>query len=562
MYEEQHLTPVPADAATHTAGSPPPPVPVWPPVATTTADSPPPTVPLSPPAVAKAPEPPRPSIAVWQLLLIIAAVGAVVAAVVVIRSGGGQATSPLKVPIELRGWPGGPGGVLPIVRVRIGGGPPVPVMLDTGSTGLAILAKDLPAESHTVLSAPFTESWGGGSVTTGQSALAGITIAGVSTTHPIGIGVVQSVGCLPGMRRCIPWVEHGVDGVLGIRVDPGSALTNPLAGLPRPYSQRWSVGLSSTSGTLDLGAPIPAHPRAAFSLSGVAPADPNLPSGIVPSPPQPGVAPSASPTAVAQPSSAGVLSDVTGLSTMCWQVGRRARRLCIPTVFDTGSTETVLFSARGASPTRVLGAGRSLTAWGPSATDATPLWSLTSGSAKSENVVLTDSHGLALMDTGIAAFYAFDITYDAAHGRMYLSQGAGVAGGSLWRRSADALCSTYTAKANAAIKAGPQAGATATLGEKKRADAYNLRTWGTWSLKADDAFARLDLPPATKPVMAHALESDRGASRMMLRFARAVPGYRTADALTRALARFQVRYNATESGWETALERLKIAGCS
>jgi hypothetical protein len=40
---------------------------------------------------------------------------------------------------------------------------------------------------------------------------------------------------------------------------------------------------------------------------------------------------------------------------------------------------------------------------------------------------------------------------------MYLSRGAGVAGGSLWRRSADAVCSTYTAKATAAIKSQPQA---------------------------------------------------------------------------------------------------------
>jgi hypothetical protein len=49
---------------------------------------------------------------------------------------------------------------------------------------------------------------------------------------------------------------------------------------------------------------------------------------------------------------------------------------------------------------------------------------------------------------------------------------------------------------------------------------------------------------------------------MMLRVARTVPHYRTANALTRALTRFQSRYKVAESGWETALERLKIAGCS
>jgi hypothetical protein len=539
MYEEHLLTPLPADP-------PAPSSPAWPPADVVTRPS----------------EPPRPSIAVWQLLLIILALGALVAAVVVLRSGGGRAASPIRVPIELRGWPGGPSGVLPIVRVRIGGGPPVAVALDTGSTGLVILAKDLPAESHTIPTGSFGESWGDGSLTQGHAALAGIAIAGLPMTHPMTIGIVDHVGCLPGSRHCISWVADGVEGILGIRVNPASALTNPLAGLPRPYSQRWSVGLSSTGGTLELGAPIPTHPRAAFSLSAVAAADPGLPPGLVPSPSRPPAPVSSSPTAVSQAGSGGVLANLTGLARMCWKVGRRARPLCVPTIFDTGSTDTVLFSARGGPPTRALGAGRSLTGSDPSATGATPLWSFTSGSARSENVVLTDGRGLALMDTGIAAFYAFNITYDAAHGRMYLSQGPGVAGGSTWRRSADAVCSTFNAKAYAAIKAGPQATAAATVPEKQRAYVFYLRTWGIWSLKADDAFARLALPPALTPVMARALHSDRTASRMMIRFARVVPHYRTGAALTRALERFQTRYKAAESGWETALQRLKLAGCS
>jgi hypothetical protein len=41
-----------------------------------------------------------------------------------------------------------------------------------------------------------------------------------------------------------------------------------------------------------------------------------------------------------------------------------------------------------------------------------------------------------------------------------------------------------------------------------------------------------------------------------------VLSYRTSGALTRALVRFTSRYKAAENGWETALEGLKIAGCS
>jgi hypothetical protein len=79
------------------------------------------------PAVVDTPaaQPTGPTILVWQLLLIILGVGGLItAAVVVLTSGGGPASAlsstaaPLKIPIELRGWPGGPRGVLPVVRDR------------------------------------------------------------------------------------------------------------------------------------------------------------------------------------------------------------------------------------------------------------------------------------------------------------------------------------------------------------------------------------------------------------------------------------------------------------
>ena len=563
MYEQDQSTPVSAITAAPITDLPAPSLPV--------ADLPAPSVPVAdlpvPPVAAPAPpvwppapavgEPLRPTIAVWQLLLIVAGLCAVVAGAVVLLAGGPQAASTVKVPIELRGWPGGPHGVLPVVRVSIDGGPPVPVLLDTGSTGLNILAKDVPAQAHLAPLAPFSESWGGGNLTTAREAQATISIAGVSTTRQVPIGLVQSVSCLPGLHHCMRWAEPGVDGILGIRMDPRFALTNPLASLPAPYSQSWSVSLSSTSGTLALGASIPAHPTASFPLLGLSPADLSLPPGLIPA--QPNGSSSSLSTEVALPGS-GVTSYVTGMPTMCWRLGRSGTRVCVPTLFDTGSTDTVLFSKRGGLPTRVIPAGKPLTAW-TSSTDAAPLWSLTTGSAASENLVLTDGHAVALMDAGIAPFYAFNVTYDNVHRRMYLSPGAGVAGGSLWRRSADAVCSTFTARAKTALEHGPHASPTATLAHHRAADAFYLKTWGRWSLKADEAFARLDLPPALRPVMARALAADRAASRMMIRVAPTILRSRTARQLTRGLEAFQRRYTADEAPWEKALERLKIAGC-
>jgi hypothetical protein len=123
------------------------------------------------------------------------------------------------------------------------------------------------------------------------------------------------------------------------------------------------------------------------------------------------------------------------------------------------------------------------------------------------------------------------------------------------------VCSTFVGRLNKALKAQPHAGPTASLAEKLRAEAAYFRTWGTWSLKTDDALAQVDLPPAFRPAMARALRSDRGGARMMLRFAATVPSYRTMPAFKRAVTSFGLRFKAAEQGWETGMQRLRLAGC-
>lgn len=209
--------------------------------------------------VTTAEDPAPPTRHVGRALAIIAATVAVFAVIVLTRSGAGR-PSPVRVPIELRGWAGGPTGVLPVVRVRIGDGPPVPVLLDTGSTGLNMLAKDLPPASHAVPLGTVTETWGGGNVTRGRQALATVSIGGLTTPHPITMGIVEPAGCTPAAPHCRPWLSSGVDGILGVRVDPRSALANPLSSLSEPYGQTWRIALTSTRGTLELGRPATAAP--------------------------------------------------------------------------------------------------------------------------------------------------------------------------------------------------------------------------------------------------------------------------------------------------------------
>ena len=478
----------------------------------------------------------RPAIQLGQVLPVIGFAIAIFALVLVARSKGAHAQAHVNVPIELRGWPGGPSGVIPIVHVSIGGGPPIPVVLDTGSTGLKILARKFPRGSHVwPMGDSYTETWGGGAITKARRALADVSIGGVATTAPIIIGMVDSAGCVGGGSTCVPWLGHvQVDGILGIRLGSQTVAANPLLNLPAPYSQSWRIALSGLSGTLELGAPLPVKPVASFSAGAA--------------------------SAAAQPSSSSPLADDADLPTLCWQVRAASPRTCVPTVFDTGSTDSVLFSAAMTPPRQALPAGVPVTGWS-SATDPTPLWSLTSGTSSSEDAVLTSGSGLALMDTGIAPFYSFDFTYDAAHARMYLTRADRNAGEPAWRRSAEALC-RQGVTLNETTRPTPPHGRRATLPERKQALIRYLTTWGRTSLRLDDVFARLQPPAALASLWARALASDRRASGLMLQYANAVPRLRTVASLLQDSTRFQQRYDRAEAGWETMMKRVKLAGCS
>lgn len=229
-------------------------------------------------------------------------------------------------------------------------------------------------------------------------------------------------------------------------------------------------------------------------------------------------------------------------------------------MFDTGSTDAVLFSTSSAPPLRVLPAGVPVTGWS-SATDTAPLWSFTSGVSESENVALTNGPGLALMDTGISAFYAFDFTYDAAHARMNLTRADQDAGQPAWRRSAAAVCRQGLTVAET-LRPSPPQGRHATLAERRRAYITYLTTWGRMSLRLDDAFARLQPPAALAALWSRAVASDRRASRLMLQYAQVFPRPGTPAGFARDVVRFQRRYDRAEAGWEAMMKQVKLAGCS
>lgn len=312
---------------------------------------------------------------------------------------------PVTVPIALAGRVGGPYGVAPVVRVRIDGGRPLPVLLDTGSTGLRILARDVPTAERTMATAGGTHTWATGAVTTERLITARVTIGTVRTTRAVHVGVVNSVTC-PG-SACEGWPSRvpGIVGTLGVSLLPDAATENPLLALAGARARSWRITLAGPHPDLELGAPIPSHPVATFGT------------------PRPSAGPTGGPT-TAPPAEGrhGRLPDDTSAPEACWQIGSGTRRRCLPTVFDTGTSSLIGMNMSGArSSARLVNPGTRISVWA-SATAPRPFWSFESGYTQGRNLIGISTTPLALIVSGMPTFQAFAITFDAPLGRQYFTR--------------------------------------------------------------------------------------------------------------------------------------------
>jgi hypothetical protein len=308
------------------------------------------------------------------------------------------------LPIRVVGSFNGPPGAIPTVTIRLGNGPPLRVVLDTGSSGVWIQARSLPSG---IPDSGFanTSEWGDGNVTRETITSASLSVGGVTTTRPVPLAVVHSIDC-QAIIACAPWAgsANGAVGILGISPLGNGISPSPLLALPVPYSSSWRISLHGHGGALQLGAPDPADPVATFRI---------------PTPAVPGAT-------TLQPAASTVpASQFSGAAaTACWQLGRRAMSTCLPTLFDTGSADTGGYTASGfggdAAPALRPGVTISVRQTPASA----PFWRFTSGTAISRNIVQTPGGRAAYMVAGIPVFYAFAITFDASHNALVLGSRA------------------------------------------------------------------------------------------------------------------------------------------
>jgi hypothetical protein len=173
------------------------------------------------------------------------------------------------VPIAIRDSPKNHSAAEAIVYVRVGDSRRIPVLLDTGSTGLSVLAGAVGTTGSAAFSASdrvVSQVYEDGVETQQTLASAPIQIGSLRSARAVQFGIITQTGCVAADPNC-PALPPGVDGILGVGLaNETVAAANPLLSLPAPFSRSWRISLSNRDGSLTLGAPAPSQPVVVMPL--------------------------------------------------------------------------------------------------------------------------------------------------------------------------------------------------------------------------------------------------------------------------------------------------------
>ena len=317
-------------------------------------------------------------------------------------SPGSASTQPGLVPVSVLYGQGTSEGARPVVNVRVGNSPPVPVLLDTGSSGLHIFdtaVKTGSGSGVTLTSTPANITYAGGHRFTGVVGRAVVTLGSYPTKGPIPFAYVKQARCIAAKPTCpaaggISGFERsGAFGILGIGTQSsGGGVVSPILAMPRDLGRRWSLHLAGTSGALVLGAQPPSRRNVTtFQMKQIG-------------------------------SSAGNALWADSRLPVCVSVATVNE--CVPGLFDSG-TYTVQISGPALDQAPVLPATTHVLPGTPVSVRAdgaaSPFWSFTSGAIKSKNLLTVRSDHGPFLNTGVQAFYDFTVSYDDVRGQIRLS---------------------------------------------------------------------------------------------------------------------------------------------
>jgi hypothetical protein len=283
--------------------------------------------------------------------------------------------------------------------VKVGNSAPVPVILDTGSSGLRIFdtaVRTGPKSGVTVSTTPSSITYAGGHRFTGVVGTALITIGSQRTARPVQFGLVQNAFCIPRKPTCpaaqgmAGFEKKGGYGILGIGTQSSGGIVSPLSGMPGSLGNSWSLHLKGLSGQLTLGAVPPPISTVAATLM------------------------------MKQIGSAGGrLLWADDRLSLCLTIG--SARGCAPTLLDSGTYSMQLYGPAFAQvPTigRNVKSGISVSLSVAGAPRS--FWQFSTGATKSANLVTLRGVKRSFINTGVQAFFAFTVTYNDARGSVQL----------------------------------------------------------------------------------------------------------------------------------------------
>jgi hypothetical protein len=287
------------------------------------------------------------------------------------------------------------------VQIIVGGWGPIPVVVDTGSSGLHVFAGAVNAGSGvTVTDRTSNITYSGGYRFKGVVASAAIQLGGATTTKPVSFALVQMASCIATKPDCpaaggIQGFESdkGVDGILGIGTQSSEGgVTSPILGMAGQLGRKWSLHLDGTSGQLVLGARVigSGKPVARFQLQ---------PDG----------------------KSEGHALWADNRIPLCVSAG--SIDACVPALFDSGTPSTQISGSPLDQAPTVPGTTHvvSGTQFTVASSGESPFWSFETGSAKSVNLVRVITGRGPFFNSGVQAFYDFTITYNAQKGHVTLT---------------------------------------------------------------------------------------------------------------------------------------------
>jgi hypothetical protein len=301
----------------------------------------------------------------------------------------------------------GPNGKFLVARVAVGGGKPVPVIVDTGSNQLMIMRQSVGRRAKI---SPRIRILGGYGVSsspvTGSTATGSFTIHGApsaTTTKPISFGAVKSFGGVAVLLSVT-----GTKGIMGIgQLPPNSrSAFSPLLSLPSPLWKGYTIALQEAGAPkLILGTPT----RAASSVS-VALLGPRVRVGPFGGPHTPKRYPSGAPA-------------YQGLFKLCWNIA--GQKACGPTVADTGNTFGFVGSGLLANVPHTSGfvaPGLQISISTPPPSSRVVRAYLTDARVADQlSLYLTAAPFTRMFSTGIGLYYADTVGYDLVKGQAVIT---------------------------------------------------------------------------------------------------------------------------------------------